>query len=323
MDFDILTWNRFVKHLIKSKNIMEGQEKRKRSFGPAAASKKEKSETRALDAYYTKDEVALRCVEKFIEICPNLDNNSTWIEPSVGGGAFLRALYSKLGQAVSVVTIDTNQKTDATFHADFLSWSPDVSLSKPLVVFGNPPFGKNSSIAIQFVNHSSKFASFIAFILPNSFNKPSVMKRIDRHLHIIYSQNLEGDCFLFDNKSVSVPCTFYVFEKRETLRVDPEPLPTKSSVVSFLQNANGATFMVQRVGQRAGRVFWDTKEIEQRGASKNFYFVEIKNITDEQRLLLKELSMEKTQERFNTAGMPSLSKGEVVKFIHDTLGINS
>ena len=66
---------------------MEGQEKRKRSFGPAAAAKKEKSETRALDAYYTKDEVALRCVEKFIEICPHLDNNTTWIEPSVGGGS--------------------------------------------------------------------------------------------------------------------------------------------------------------------------------------------------------------------------------------------
>ena len=240
-----------------------------------------------------------------------------------GGGAFVRALYSKLGQAVSVVTIDTNQKTDATFHADFLSWSPDVSLSKPIVVFGNPPFGKNSSIAIQFVNYSANFASFIGFILPNSFNKPSIIKRIDRHLHIIYSQILEGDCFLFDNKSVSVPCSFYVFEKRDVLRVDPEPLPTKSSVVSFLQDAKGATFMVQRVGQRAGRVFWDTKEMEQRGTSKNFYFVQINNVTEEQRIVLKDLSMEITQDRLNTSGMPSLSKGEVVKFIHKTLGIKN
>ncbi|MBX9636949.1 MAG: hypothetical protein K2Q45_05300 [Nitrosomonas sp.] len=266
-----------------------------------------------------KTRVALRCVEKFIEICPNLQNDVIWIEPSVGGGSFVRALQKTIGQDVSVITIDTNPDTVAMYHTNFLHWeTPNKGNIKCV---GNPPFGKNSSIAIQFVNHSAKFASLIGFILPNSFNKPSIIKRIDRHLHIIYSQILDGECFTFDNKSVSVPCSFYVFEKRDVLRLDPEPLPTKSFLVSFLSDAEGATFMVQRVGQRAGRVFWDTKEMEQRGISKNFYFVKIKDVTEEQRHILKDISMEVAKERLNTSGMPSLSKGEVVKFIHDTLKI--
>ena len=53
---------------------------------------------RALDAYYTPDDVALACVDA---LAPLVARGASICEPSVGGGAFVRALRARgVGGAV-------------------------------------------------------------------------------------------------------------------------------------------------------------------------------------------------------------------------------
>ena len=43
-------------------------------------------------------------------------------------------------------------------------------------IIGNPPFGRQSSMAIQFIKKCCSFADSISFILPKSFKKESMRK---------------------------------------------------------------------------------------------------------------------------------------------------
>ena len=46
-------------------------------------------------------------------------------------------------------------------------------------IIGNPPFGRQSSLAIKFIKKSCEFCDSISFILPKSFKKDSLKK----HFH--------------------------------------------------------------------------------------------------------------------------------------------
>ena len=50
---------------------------------------------------------------------------------------------------------------------DFLSLEPPLGIQNKIKIFiGNPPFGYRGWLALSFMNHASKFADFIGFILP-------------------------------------------------------------------------------------------------------------------------------------------------------------
>ena len=50
--------------------------------------------------------------------------------------------------------------------------------SRKIHVIGNPPFGRQSSLAIKFIKKSCSFSDTISFILPKSFKKDSMKKSI-------------------------------------------------------------------------------------------------------------------------------------------------
>ncbi len=43
-------------------------------------------------------------------------------------------------------------------------------------IIGNPPFGRQSSLAIKFIKKCCEFSNSISFILPKSFKKESMRK---------------------------------------------------------------------------------------------------------------------------------------------------
>ena len=61
------------------------------------------------------------------------------------------------------------------------------------ITISNPPFGRNNSLSIPFFNKSAKHSDYIAFIVPRSWRKWSVMNRLDRNFHLIHDEDLSID----------------------------------------------------------------------------------------------------------------------------------
>jgi hypothetical protein len=82
---------------------------------------------------------------------------------------------------------------------------------KRINVIGNPPFGKNASKAVRFFNQAALFARIIAFIVPRSFEKESIINRLNQNFHLIHVSQLPRNSFSFENIVVDVPCSFCVW----------------------------------------------------------------------------------------------------------------
>ena len=59
---------------------------------------------------------------------------------------------------------------------DYLKLNYNKFLNKynNIHIIGNPPFGKQSSLAKKFIEYSTRYCNTISFILPKSFKKPSM-----------------------------------------------------------------------------------------------------------------------------------------------------
>ena len=93
----------------------------------------------AFDAYYTPDALAHACVSVLTDANPD-----HVVEPSVGGGAFVRAVRARWPRArVSGYDLDPEAKggalCDAFYNTNWLTIAPT---SKPDVILGNPPYNE-------------------------------------------------------------------------------------------------------------------------------------------------------------------------------------
>jgi len=75
------------------------------------------------------------------------------------------------------MAFDIQPDNPAIKEQDFLTLDLD-SFNQPLVFLGNPPFGKQSSLAKKFIKHITKCqnTTVIGFILSKSFKKESTQK---------------------------------------------------------------------------------------------------------------------------------------------------
>ena len=111
------------------------------------------------DAFYTPDDVAMACVEDFYKELPQYKDNEI-VEPSAGGGAFLRA-FEKLG--LNYEAYDLNPQADNIIQADYLSTDMDLTGK---VVLGNPPYGVQNKLSKAFIKRSfEQGAEAVGFLL--------------------------------------------------------------------------------------------------------------------------------------------------------------
>jgi len=208
-----------------------------------------------IDQFYTKESVAQSCIQRITQLLPET-RDYLWIEPSAGSGAFLHslpALYEKLG-------LDIDPKAPDILCADFLTWVPPApspssspSAEKNIIIFGNPPFGRQSSIAKSFIVKSCKFAAIIAFILPKSFTKPSMFRAFDLKFHRIYEEELPPNSFILNGSQYDVPCVFQIWQKRGVDRaVEPKVEPQGFQYVGADKRYD---FVFRRVGALAGKCY--------------------------------------------------------------------
>jgi hypothetical protein len=202
-----------------------------------------KQRTNLKDQYYTKPIVAEKLVQEIILRFPQ-SSSFFWIEPSAGNGAFLQNVptgFEKIG-------LDIDPKASGILKTDFLKWTP--STSKPILVFGNPPFGRQSSLAKAFLKHACSFAAVVAFILPRSFLKPSMVSCIPANFHCLYCQHIENRAFEVNGEAYDVPCVFQIWEKRETNR--PEVALIEPKGFSYVKPPQSYHIAFRRVGGTAG-----------------------------------------------------------------------
>lgn len=309
-------------------------------FGPAHASKTRNTNIdRVNDRFYTKQHIADQCINELINVI-DVSKIKCWFEPGVGKGSFVNSYFSIVDthkdKKLIVNDLDkfiTDNSEISIYQQDFLTFS-DVSES-PLIIFGNPPFGKNASTAISFFNHAAKFSQVIAFIVPRSFRKLSIINRLDQNFHLIHETILEKKCFHYQGQEVDVPCVWSIWvhtQHTSLMRNKPDFTPnilrpiktqiTTSDILSFT-SANDASLMIQRVGAAAGKVVWDKNKIQEKSKSRNYYFIKINNINNIKILQQNKFDMSEFPGKYDTAGMPSITKPDVIQEIHNFIDKNN
>jgi hypothetical protein len=181
---------------------------------------------------YTSKDVAGFCWDKILE---HFSVNESFLEPSAGGGAFLR-------NDLDIEAYDLDPKKDVITKADYLEIANNVSEGK--VVVGNPPFGFASSLALRFINES-KGAKAVCFILPRTFQKHLFKFKVDNYLHLAYSIDLPENSFVLNGEPYDVPCCFQIWRRSTVRRERPE-------ITSHVKEDKEGGLFLRRVGGRAG-----------------------------------------------------------------------
>ena len=244
-----------------------------------------------LDQFYTDD----RAAEKMFECFQKHYAGRTFdfIEPSAGRGAFLKLLPE------NSIGYDIDPKWSGVIRKDFLE--VDLVRTGKIAIIGNPPFGKNCSLAVKFFNRAAEFAEVIAFILPPTFQKWSMQDRLDLNFHLVLECEVPDNAFWFENKRKDVPTVFQIWERRDESRERPKR-PKSHPHFSFLKTAKGAEFAITRAGGKAGSIHRDFSK----SPSSNYF---IKCHVDGVQEIMQSLDFSRFARL--TAGQKSLSKAEI------------
>jgi len=259
------------------------------------------------DQFYTKRQVAESCVKEILEVLP-WASSALWIEPSAGAGAFL-GIYG--GETIA---LDLEPKAAGVVAQDFLKWT-HVGGSKR-IFFGNPPFGRQGSIAKKFLRHAcEQGADALAFILPRSFMKPSMYGCIPPNFHLVKQDELPKDSFEVNKEPYDVPCVFQIWEKQAAQRGVAEKEEADGFV--YVKPGEAYDLAFRRVGGDAGKTFLRG---ETQPSVQSHHFLKFDdgiNIYDIQKRVNNHIFPS------NTTGPRSLSKTEINvvlnKFIHSSL----
>jgi len=261
-----------------------------------------------IDKYYTKSDIVKSCLE-LIKKNLKITDTDLIIEPSAGNGSFISAIktLSKIYKFYDIEP-DNNEIIKQDFLELDTSTSSFKSHSKKIHIIGNPPFGRQSSMAIKFIKKSCEFCNSISFILPKSFKKESLKKTVPLNFHLILEIDLPKKAFLVSNIEHDVPCIFQIWEKREHNRTIIEKLEPNN--FTFVKKTENSDISFRRVGVNAGTIDTniDNKSIQ------SHYFIKFTNITNNSNIdeIISKLKYIKF-EHDNTVGPKSISKQELIK----------
>ena len=220
-----------------------------------------------VDKFYTSKQVALQC----INLIPDLDSYDYIIEPSAGNGSFSSQL--------NCIAYDIEPEDKNIIQQDWFTVQP-ITDKKHILVVGNPPFGKRSALAKSFIKHSQEIgAETIAFILPDTFskitNQPKTLFPDNWKLVVEYKID---DCnfTVEDGTKYYVPCTFYVWTKRESnVNLRQKKLPATNDFSFLSRDDKNADFTING---NSGKI----KSLDKVTNPKAEHYIKAKNKTKEE-----------------------------------------
>ena len=255
-----------------------------------------------IDKYYTKDNVVELClnnVKKYIEI----NSDDLIIEPSAGNGSFISGIKSITN---NFKFYDLEPDNEEIIKQDYLEYdyvSARETYSK-IHIIGNPPFGRQSSLAIKFIKKSCEFCTSVSFILPKSFKKDSLKKAFPLIFHLICEIDLPDKAFIVDGLEHNVPCIFQIWEKKSINRVVNEKLQPINFI--FVEKTENPDISFRRVGVNAGII---DEKIDEKSIQSHYFI----KFTNGKTLTTNISNLSSICYEFNnTVGPKSISKQELI-----------
>lgn len=271
------------------------------------------------DKFYTCRSTVELCIDLVQEHVTISVENDLIIEPSAGNGAFIEAIID-LAECSRFYDIEPDN--EAIIKQNFLELDTSHFTDFPKVhCIGNPPFGRQASLAIQFIKKACEFCDTVSFILPKSFKKPSLKKSFPLNFHLIAEIDLPEKSFLVNDREYNVDTIFQIWIKRDSLRETPKDIEPRGFVFTKIgqgQEQEGQELSnhspsynpspdisFRRVGVYAGKIDTDVEKSVQ-----SHYFIKFTN----GKSLVENLEQLKqvTFAHNNTVGPKSISKQELI-----------
>jgi predicted RNA methylase len=257
-----------------------------------------------IDKYYTCDTVVDECIRSAQEALHISPTQDLIIEPSAGNGSFIEGIKTL---CANHLFYDIEPEHDEIVMCDYLTVDTTEIRHRfsRIHLIGNPPFGRQSSLAIKFIKHSTSFCDSLSFILPKSFKKASLQKRVPPLFHLLYEVDLPEKSFLVNGCHHDVPCVFQIWEKRNYARPVSEVLePTN---FQFVKKHESPDISFRRVGVNAGTI---DRVIETKSPQSHYFIRFNPDVPiDETIKKLSGISFAFN----NTVGPRSISKQELLK----------
>lgn len=274
---------------------------------------KKRTKLNQYDQYYTKEDVAYKCLDNM-----NIDDINTFdivIEPSAGTSNFIYAFKKKFPDYEGkLLAYDIDPKTENIKKQDYLKLDITEFKDKKVLVFGNPPFGSNSTLAKKFIKKSCEYATVIAFILSSSFKKESMNKVFDSYFWLIQEVEIEEDAFIVDNKSHNVDCIFQVWEKRDKKRNLKVKKRINSTKFKYIKVDEKPDFSFRRVGAKAG-----TASLDLTVSAQSNHFIKLNNPVDDINELIAKINKIDWGLTNKKGVYPSLPKGQITEQLEELL----
>lgn len=258
-----------------------------------------------IDKYYTSGGAVALClshVRSHVEI----GYNDLIIEPSAGNGAFIPGIKEILS-ASNYKFFDIAPEHPDIETLDYTNYVHTHPTSSLVHVIGNPPFGRQSSMAIKFIRKSCEFADTVSFILPKSFKKDSMKAKVPLTYHLLFEADLPKNSFIVGGAPHDVPCVFQIWERRDYSRQTVAKIAPSGFAFVKKTCDTEPDISFQRVGGHAGKI--DTN-IQDKCEQAHYFikFTNGKTVAEN----VTALQVARFQHD-NTVGPRSISKPELTK----------
>ncbi len=257
-----------------------------------------------IDKYYTTNTTVELCIN-YIKENILIGKNDLVIERSAGNGSFIESIKSISN---NYLFYDLEPENEEVCEQDYLELDLDSEKKsyENIHIIGNPPFGRQSSLAIKFIKKSCAFCDSISFILPKSFKKESLKKTFPLNFHLVFETDLPENSFLVKGIKHDVPCIFQIWKKYDYNRnivQKLEPIGFK-----FVEQEQEPDISFRRVGVNAGKI--DTDDILNKSVQSHYFI----KFTNNKPLIDNINNLLKIKYSFNnTVGPKSISKQELIK----------
>lgn len=271
-----------------------------------------------LDQFFTRADIAAQCVKEIDSLYP-LEEFDLIVEPSAGTGSFFKVLpvNKKLGIEIDPDLCKVNPDY---LCQSFFDYNPDYNSGKILTT-GNPPFGTQNKLSVDFFNHAAAFSDVIAFIIPRTWNKQSIHNRLNKKFVLIKSIDLPEDCF-YGDKATNVKCCFQIWKLSSSDRLKESKSIAHNDWIFLpyvktkkdLFPPEKADFIVLAYGSNPGQVSSDL--YKWRPKSVHFILSKI----DKQTLIERFSTLDYSCAN-NSARQSSLCKADLVRLYSERYGV--
>jgi len=256
------------------------------------------------DKYYTSKNTVEKCINLFKDNI-KINSDDICIEPSAGNGSFINYIKKLF---INYKFYDLEPQNDEIIKQDYLEFKYNKMIDKKynkIHILGNPPFGRQSSLAIKFIKKSSEFCDSISFILPKSFKKESLKNKFPLNFHLFCEYDLPEKSFIINGETYDVPCIFQIWIKKNKNRKLPEKLFPKN--YKFVKKNDDPDLSFRRVGFYSGKI---EKKINNKSEQSHYFIKFDIKLTDN---LFDKLLNINYLSKDDTVGPKSISKQELIK----------